>query len=306
MKHAVTVLVLSTGVPAATVAELKERFDVIGPGSSNEIDALVSAHGTRIRGIATTGKATLDRNLLGRLPALDLVACYSAGLDKIDVDALAERGIALTNSSAALADEVADLAIALMIMARRRLVAADAHVRSGNWGKAPFPLGHTLSGRRIGLLGLGHIGSAIARRAETMGMHPRYCTRRPVDGCPYPHHEDARALAADSDVFVIACPGGPANRGLVDRDVIAALRSDATLINIARGEIVDEPALIKALQSGELGSAGLDVYADEPNVPAVLCELDNVVLAPHIGSATVETRQAMSASVVRSLERLLA
>lgn len=306
MKHAVTVLVLSTGVPAATVAELKERFTVIGPGSSNEIDALVSAHGARIRGIATTGKAALDRDLLGRLPALELVACYSAGLDKIDVDALAERGIALTHSSAALADEVADLAIALMIMARRRLVAADAHVRSGNWAKAPFPLGHSLSGRRIGLLGLGHIGSAIARRAEAMGMHPRYCTRRPVDGCSYRHYPDARALAADSDVFVIACPGGCANRGLVGRDVVAALRPDATLINIARGEIIDEPALVEALESGELGSAGLDVFADEPNVPAVLCDLDNVVLAPHIGSATIETRQAMSESVVRSLERLLA
>jgi lactate dehydrogenase-like 2-hydroxyacid dehydrogenase len=300
-----TVLVLSSGIPAATIAALAERFDLLGPGDPDEIDALVAAHGARIRGIATTGKARLDRALLGRLPALELVACYSAGLDKIDTEALAERGIPLTNSSAALADEVADLAIALMIMARRRLVAADAHVRGGAWAKAAFPLGRSVTGLRIGLLGLGHIGSAIARRAEAMGMHPRYCTRRPVAGCAYPYHGDARALAADSDVFVIACPGGPANRGLVDRSVIAALGPDATLVNIARGEIVDDPALIEALASGQLGSAGLDVFADEPNVPLALRQLDNVVLAPHLGSATVETRHAMGESVVRALERLI-
>ena len=300
-----TVLVLSSGIPAATIAALAERFDLLGPGDPDEIEALVSAHGARIRGIATTGKARLDRALLGRLPALELLACYSAGLDKIDTEALAERGIPLTNSSAALVDEVADLAIALMIMARRRLVAADAHVRGGAWAKAAFPLGRSVTGLRIGLLGLGHIGSAIARRAEAMGMHPRYCTRRPVAGCAYPYHGDARALAADSDVFVIACPGGPANRGLVDRSVIAALGPEATLVNIARGEIVDDPALIEALASGQLGSAGLDVFADEPNVPLALRQLDNVVLAPHLGSATVETRHAMGESVVRALERLI-
>lgn len=300
-----TVLVLSSGIPAATIAALAERFDLLGPGDPDEIDAFVAAHGARIRGIATTGKARLDRALLGRLPALELLACYSAGLDKIDTEALAERGIPLTNSSAALADEVADLAIALTIMARRRLVAADAHVRGGAWAKAAFPLGRSVTGLRIGLLGLGHIGSAIARRAEAMGMHPRYCTRRPVAGCAYPYHGDARALAADSDVFVIACPGGPANRGLVDRSVIAALGPEATLVNIARGEIVDDPALIEALASGQLGSAGLDVFADEPNVPLALRQLDNVVLAPHLGSATVETRHAMGESVVRALERLI-
>ncbi len=300
-----TVLVLSAGIPAATITALTERFDVLGPGNPVEIEALVAAHGARIRGIATTGKARLDRALLARLPALEIVACYSAGLDKIDLEGLAERGIPLTNSSAALADEVADLAIALMVMARRRLVAADAHVRSGAWANGAFPLGRSVTGLRIGLLGLGHIGSAIARRAEAMGMQPRYCTRRPVADCAYPYHPDALALAADSDVFVIACPGGPANRGLVDRSVIAALGPEATLVNIARGEIVEEPALIDALASGALGSAGLDVFADEPNVPLALRRLDNVVLAPHLGSATSETRHAMGESVVRSLEQLL-
>lgn len=305
MGRRAAVLVLSTGVPAATVAALAERFEVFGPGSPDEIDALVAASGARVRGIATTGKTRLDRALLARLPALEIVACYSAGLDNIDTQALAERGIALTNSSAALADEVADLAIALMLMARRRLVAADAHARSGAWVGGGFSLGRSVTGQRIGLLGLGHIGSAIARRAEAMGMHPRYCTRRPVAGCAYPYHPEARALAADSDVFVIACPGGPANRGLVDAAVLAALAPGATLVNIARGEIVDEPALIEALASGRLGSAGLDVFADEPNVPSALCRLENVVLTPHLGSATIETRDAMAMSVIRALDRAL-
>jgi lactate dehydrogenase-like 2-hydroxyacid dehydrogenase len=295
------VLVLSPGVPAATVSELARSFDVVRPEIPADLPDLLAKHGPRIRGIATTGKAVLDRNLLAKLPGLEIVASYSAGLDKIDTAALAERGIALTNSSAALADEVADLAIALMIMARRRLVAADRHVRDGGWRDGAFPLGQGCAGKRIGLLGLGHIGSGIARRALAMGMSPRYCTRRPVAASDYPYHATARALAADSDVFVIACPGGAANRHLVDADVIAALRPDSTLINIARGEIVDEGALIEALSNGRLGSAGLDVFATEPDVPAALRALDQVVLAPHLGSATTETRDAMGRSVVMAL-----
>lgn len=299
------VLVLSTGVPAGTVAALMQHFDVLRPANAEDIEQLVATHGARIRGVATTGKTKLDRALLQQLPALEIVACYSAGLDNIDTKALAERGIALTNSSAALADEVADLAIALMVMARRRLVAADAHVRSGAWAEGAFPLGQSVSGARIGLLGLGHIGSGIARRAEAMGMQPRYCTRRPVADCIYPYYPNARALAADSDIFVVACPGGPLNRGLVDKATLAELKPDSTLVNIARGEIIDEASLIEALSTGRLGSAGLDVFADEPHVPAGLRDLPNVVLLPHLGSATIETRNAMGASLVRSLLQAL-
>jgi lactate dehydrogenase-like 2-hydroxyacid dehydrogenase len=287
------------------VDALARHFEVLRPIDGHGIDALVAVHGARIRGIATTGKTKLDRTLIETLPALEIVASYSAGLDNIDADALAERGIALSNSSVALADEVADLAIALMVMARRRLVAADAHVRSGAWAGGAFPLGGSVRGLRIGLLGLGHIGSGVARRAEAMGMRPRYCTRRPVAGCAYPYHPDARALASDSDVFVIACPGGPRNRGLVDEAVIAALGKDSTLVNIARGDIVDERGLVEALASGKLGSAGLDVFADEPRVPARLRDLPNVVLTPHLGSATIETRDAMGDCVVQSLTQAL-
>lgn len=301
----VAVLVLSKGVPAATAAALAQHFEVLVPDDPEDLDRLVVDHGQRIRGIATTGKARLDRALLQRLPALEIVACYSAGLDNIDTDALAERGIALTNSSVALADEVADLAIALIVMARRRLLAADAHVRSGAWAAGAFPLGRSVRGARLGVLGLGHIGSGIARRAEAMGMHPRYCTRRPVPGCVYPYYPNAEALASDSDVYVVACPGGERNRGLVNAAVLAALGPESTLVNIARGEIIDEPALVEALATGKLGSAGLDVFADEPHIPARLRNLNNVVLTPHLGSATIETRSAMGECVVRSLAQAL-
>ena len=304
-RQRVAVLVLSKGVPAATVVALAQRFAVLVPADPGGLERLVADHGQRIRGIATTGKALLDRALLQRLSALEIVACYSAGLDNIDTDALAERGIALTNSSAALADEVADLAIALMVMARRRLVAADAHVRSGAWAAGTFPLGRSLSGARLGVLGLGHIGSGIARRAEAMGMYPRYCARRPVPGCAYPYYPNAEALASDSDVFVVACPGGARNRGLVNAAVLAALGPESTLVNIARGEIIDEPALVEALATGKLGSAGLDVFAHEPHIPRKLRNLENVVLTPHLGSATIETRNAMGECVVQSLAQAL-
>jgi lactate dehydrogenase-like 2-hydroxyacid dehydrogenase len=167
-------------VPAATAAALAQHFEVLVPDDPEDLDRLVVDHGQRIRGIATAGKARLDRALLQRLPALEIVACYSAGLDNIDTDALAERGIALTNSSVALADEVADLAITPIVMARRRLVAADAHIRSGAWAASAFLLRRSVRGERLGVLGLGYIASGIARRADAMGMHPRYCTRRPV------------------------------------------------------------------------------------------------------------------------------
>jgi lactate dehydrogenase-like 2-hydroxyacid dehydrogenase len=297
----IPVLILSEGVPRSTVSKIVDPFEALVPAGHGGLRALLDAHGSRIRAIATTGKAKLDRAILDQLPALEIVACYSAGLDNIDTVALAERGIPLTNSSAALADEVADLAIALMIMARRRLPIADRYIRDGDWHSGAFPLGQSSRGKRIGLLGLGHIGAGIARRAIAMGMAPRYCTRRRIEGCPFPYYSTPKCLASDSDVFVVACPGGAANRHLVSAEVIAALRPESTLINIARGEIVDEAALVASLVSGRLGSAGLDVFEDEPNVPETLRRLVQVTLTPHLGSATVETRDAMEESVVAAL-----
>lgn len=231
-----------------------------------------------------------------------MVVCYSAGTDNIDAAALAARRIPLTTTSPALAEDVADLAMALVVMARRRLVAADAHVRTGRWAAgSTFPLGQGLQGLRLGVLGFGHIGAAVARRAAAAGMRIHYCARRPRKALELPFHADPVALARNSDVLVVACSGGQANRGLVGAEAIHALGAGGTLVNVARGDVVDEEALIRALATGALGSAGLDVFQDEPRVDPRLTAMPFVVLTPHIGSATVEGRAAMGRMVLDSL-----
>ena len=297
------ILILSSGIPAPTRAALAERFACHGP--DGDIDAILAAHGPRIQGIACHGKDRIDVAMLDRLPNLKAVACMTAGTDAIDDVALAARGIPLHTSSYTLADDVADIAIALLVMARRRLVQADAHLRSGAWSAAPFPLQRTIAGRRLGLLGVGHLGQAIAKRAEAMGVAIRYSARRARPEWAWPFHADPVSLAADSDMMIVCCTGGPANHGLVGAAAFAALGPEGTLVNVSRGEVLDEPALIAALASGALGAAGLDVYCNEPTPDARFAGLPNVVLLPHVGSATVETRAAMAWSVVTALEAAL-
>jgi lactate dehydrogenase-like 2-hydroxyacid dehydrogenase len=190
-------------------------------------------------------------------------------------------------------------------MARRRLVQADAHLRSGAWAQGDFPLQRTIAGRRLGLLGVGHLGQAIAKRAEAMGVAIRYCARRRRAEWAWPFHPDPVSLAADSDMMIVCCTGGPANHGLVGTAAFRALGPEGTLVNVSRGEVLDEPALIEALESGELGSAGLDVYCNEPRPNPRFARLPNVALLPHVGSATVETRAAMANSVTVALSEAL-
>lgn len=299
------VLILSSELPAEAVEAVRARFPCHGPFGPEALDAFLSRDGDRVAGIATSGKTRLNAAMLDRMPALRIVSCFSAGADYIDAAALAARGIPLATTGAELADDVADLAVALMLMARRRLVAADAHARHGAWTAGPFPLGQSVRGCRLGLLGFGNIGQEVARRGVAMRMQPRYCARRPRPGAEPPFHATPLSLAQDSDVLVVACPGGAENRHLVSAEVIEALGPQGTLVNVARGEIVDQEALARALANGRLGCAGLDVLAVEPDVPAALAGLPNLVLSPHIGSATVETRQAMGDSMLRSLEQAL-
>lgn len=298
------ILILSPALPPATVAALAERFTCHGP-PGGDLDAILAAHGPRIAGIATTGRERLDAALLDRLPNLKVVACMTAGTEGIDDRALAARGIPLRTSGAVLADDVADLAIALLVMARRRLVQADAYLRAGDWAKAPFPLQRSIAGRRLGLLGIGHLGRAIARRAEAMGVALRYSARSRRPDLPWPFHPDPVSLAADSDMMIVCCTGGPANHGLVGAAAFRALGPEGTLVNVSRGEVLDEAALIEALESGALGSAGLDVFCNEPTPDPRFARLPNVALVPHVGSATVETRAAMAASVVAALSEAL-
>jgi len=304
--HPPEILVLTDMIQPAERAALDRHFTTHGPLNAAALDALLAARGDRILGIATSARETIDVALLDRLPALRIVACFSAGIDRIDADALAARGITLTNTSAVLAEEVADLGMALAVMARRRLVAADSHVRSGAWaaGQA-FAFGCSLQGARMGLLGFGHIGAAIARRAAAAGLALRYCARTQRPGLDLPFHPTPLSLAQDSDILVVATTGGAANRNLVDEAAIRALGPHGTLVNIARGEVVAEAALLGALADGGLGSAGLDVFLNEPKVDPRFAALPNVVLAPHIASATVETRAAMGVHVVHSLRDAL-
>ena len=200
----------------------------------------------------------------------------------------------MTHTPGVLDDEVADLAFALMLALSRRLLAADRHVREGLWPQGPMPLARKMSGARLGIVGLGRIGQAIARRGEAFGMRIAYTARSAKAEQPYRYYPSAEALAAEVDFLVVITPGGAGTKHLIDARVLSALGKHGYLINVARGSVVDEPALIEALRSGIIAGAGLDVFADEPNVPAALIGLDNVVLTPHVGSATWQTRQAMA------------
>ncbi len=296
------ILILSAGLPPQTRAALAERFACHGPGDAAVI---LAAHGPRIAGVACVGKDRLDAGMIAAMPNLRLVACMTAGTDNIDDVALAARGIPLRTSSHVLADDVADIAIALLVMARRRLVQASLHLTSGAWAASQFPLQRTIAGRRLGLLGVGMLGQAIAKRAEPMGVSIRYSARRPRPEWSWPFHADPVSLAADSDLLIVCCTGGPANHGLVGAAAFAALGPEGTLVNVSRGEVLDEPALIAALEGGALGSAGLDVFCNEPAPDPRFARLPNVALVPHVGSATVETRAAMANSVVLALEDVL-
>lgn len=263
--------------------------------------------GPGIRTVVTGGAEGIDAATIDALPDLALIAVCAVGYDKVDVAHARSRGIAVTNTPDVLTDDTADMAIALMYAVFRRIPQYDRYVRAGAWtAKGAPPLGRKLSGKRVGILGLGRIGSAIARRCVPFAGEIAYHSRRPVAGVPYRYAPDVRSLAASVDILVIAVSGGADSANIVDAAVLDALGPDGTLINIARGSVVDETALVTALAEGRLGAAGLDVFAHEPHVPEALLALDNVVLAPHQGSATVETRRAMADLVLANLHAFYA
>jgi lactate dehydrogenase-like 2-hydroxyacid dehydrogenase len=255
--------------------------------------ALLEEVGARIRGLVQGGGTVTPVSLLDALPALEIISVFGVGYDGVPVDYCRKRGIKVTNTPDVLTDDVADVAVGLILMTGRGFVRANRFLRDGEWVRRGFDLTTKLGGRTVGIVGLGRIGKAIADRVEAMRMRVAYTGRKPRD-VPYRYVGDVRSLAAEVDLLVIACPGGPATRHLVDEPVLAALGSKGTLINIARGSIVDEGALVRALAAGTIKGAGLDVFEDEPNVPPALLALDNVVLLPHVGSATRETRGAMA------------
>ena len=257
--------------------------------------AALAAAAPRIRAIAASGESKVPAPLISQLPALELISVMGVGYDGVDVAAARARGVMVTHTPDVLNDDVADLALGLMLCAARQLPAADRYVRSGQWAeKGPMPLARKLSGARLGLVGMGRIGQAIAQRALAFGMSIAYTARNPRPALPYRYVASPAALAAESDVLCVITPGGAATRKLIDAEVLRALGPKGILVNVARGSVVDEAALIEALERGVIGGAALDVFEDEPNVPERLRALPQVVLVPHIGSATGATRQAMA------------
>ncbi len=243
----------------------------------------------------------IDAAFLARFPKLELVANLGVGYDNIDIDACAARGIIVTNTPDVLTEETADTAFGLLLCAVRQLPQADRFVRRGDWLKGAFPLTASLRGRTMGIVGLGRIGRAIARRGEAFGLKIAYHGRKPQADAPWPYYERLEDMAKACDILMVATPGGPATRNLIDARILDALGPQGILINIARGSVVDEPALIAALREKRILTAGLDVFAGEPDVPAELIAMDHVALLPHVGSASHVTRDAMSALVVENV-----
>lgn len=256
-----------------------------------------------VRAVVTNGHAGPEPDLIDRLPGLEIIGSASVGYDGIAVEYARSKGIPVTNTPDVLNDDVADLAIALMIMTARRMLGSDAYVRAGRWAKeGPYPLANRASGKTVGILGMGRIGREIGKRAEAMNNTVVYHSRRAVADVSYRYYPDLVAMARDCDFLVVVVPATPQTDKMIGKDVLEALGPTGILVNVARGAVVDEDALVAALAGGKLGGAGLDVFAEEPQVPASLLGMDNVVLQPHIGSATFETRRAMSQLVLDNLD----
>ena len=300
MKH-VEILMTVPMLPSI-VQVLDRAFTLHRLWEHSDPRVFLKTAGPAIRGIATsTLFGRVDAWLLDQLPALEIIASFGVGYDNVDVGAAAERGVIVTNTPGVLDDEVADLTVGLLIATLRQIPQADRYVREGRWLEAPFPLSPTLRGRRIGMVGLGNIGKAVARRLAAFGVSIAYHARSRQPGIAFDYCPTVVDLAEASDVLIVLVPGAAATKHLINADVLAALGPEGVLINVSRGSVVDERALIPALRSGTILAAGLDVYEDEPCVPRELMEMPNVVLLPHIGSASVRTREAMGRLVVENL-----
>ncbi|MFD1628065.1 2-hydroxyacid dehydrogenase [Azospirillum griseum] len=280
-------------LPPGVVEDLAARFTVLGPEVIGSAD--FAAIAPRVRGLACRPPTPVTAALLEALPNLEILSSYSAGLEYVDLDAARRRGLVIANTSAALTDDVADTAMALLLAAVRRFSAAERFVRAGDWAAGAFPLSRSLTGRRLGIVGLGHIGAALATRATAFGMSVAYHGPRAKAAAPYPYHPTAEGLAAESDFLALCCPGGPDTRHLVNAAVLRALGPGGVVVNVARGSVVDEDALLAALADGTIAGAGLDVCEDEPTPRAELLTHPDIVLFPHVGSATEETRARMAA-----------
>jgi lactate dehydrogenase-like 2-hydroxyacid dehydrogenase len=296
----VEVLMLSPMMPLI-MDGIDRAFTLRKAWEAPDREAFLAELSPRVRGMAPGSHVHVDGALMDRFPKLEIIANFGVGYDTIDARAAGERGIIVTNTPDVLTEEVADLAVGLLIATVRQLPQVDHYLRAGKWLEKPYPLTATLRERKIGILGLGRIGKAIGRRLEAFGLEIGYHGRNPQSDTSYRYYPTLVDMAKDVDVLMCVAPGGAETKGMVNAEVLRALGPDGILINVGRGSVVDERALIQALANKEILTAGLDVFEDEPRVPKELIAMDHVVLLPHVGSASVHTRNAMGQLVVDNL-----
>lgn len=284
-----------------------KNFVVHWTDEIDDLDGFIGENGDRIEAVATNGHDGVAPELMENLSNLKVISCYGVGYDAIDVGKAVERGIVVTHTPNVLNADVANTAIMLMLAVSRRLVRDDRWVRSGDWkAKGNAPLTRSMEGKPVGILGLGRIGETIAEKLSAFDCDVVYHSRSPREDMSWRYYSDLVAMARDVDYLVVITPGGAGTRKLVNRGVMEALGPEGTLINVSRGSVVDEAEMVAALADGRLGNAGLDVFENEPDVPEALLAMDNVVLTPHVGSATEETRQAMGDLTVDNLNAYFA
>ena len=294
--------VLLIGPLRPVLAKGLTEFTVHSLAGATDRDALLASI-AHLRAMAVSAPVLpIDNALLTRLPKLEIISSFGVGYDHIDAVAAAKRGIVVTHTPDVLTEEVADTAIGLLLCTVRELPQGERHVRAGKWPKGNYPLSRaTLRNRTVGLVGMGRIGLAIARRLEAFGVPIVYHTRQPRPELAYRHYPQLIDMARAVDTLVVIVPGGPATRNMIDTRVLEALGPDGILINVARGSVVDEGALIAALRERKIMAAGLDVFVKEPEVPKELLTMENVVLLPHLGSASVFTREKMDQLLVDNI-----
>ena len=295
--------VLLAGPPKPTIVNGLAPFAVHRLADAKDRDALLNEIGPRVRAMAVSVSSDkIGAELMSKLPKLEIVSTFAVGYDHVDVKWAAEHGITVTNTPKVLNEEVADTALGLILCTVREFPQAERYLRAGKWVERAYPLTKaTLRDRTVGMVGMGAIGQAIARRLEAMKVPVVYHSRRPAAGVSNKHYPNLLDMARDVDILVAMTPGGPETRNLINADVLKALGPEGIFINMARGSVVDEPALIQALKDKTIMSAGLDVFVREPEVPAELIAMDNVVLFPHLGSGSVYTRTQMDQLVVDNL-----
>ena len=296
--------VLVVGIPKKLIVDgLKERFTVHVVPRDERADALLAEVGARVRAVAVTGgpEGHMTGVAMARCPKLEIVSSFGVGYDNIDVKYAAEHGIVVANTPEVLTEEVADTALGLLLCTVREFPQAERFVRAGKWKSGNYPLTSTLRSRTVGMVGLGRIGRAIARRLDGFAVPVVYHSRNPQPGVSYRYYTKLIDMARDVDTLLLIAPGGPQTRHLVNAEVLDALGPNGIVINMSRGTVVDDAALIKALKERKIHSAGLDVFVNEPDVPREYLEMDHIVLFPHLGSATVHTRQKMEQLVVDNL-----